>query len=205
MRTLTRAATISASWAAGIAKAAVMVVTAAAMWGAPPMVGDVAAADAGGAARKVFVATRPPVPLPGIAVMTAEGEPEELTEALPRGVPVVLNLWATWCAPCVAELPALARMAAAVGGGLGVVALSVDRDGPRAVGAFLVGNRITGLTVKLDPRGEALPALGVRGLPVTLLLDAHHREVARFEGAAEWDSPEVIAKVRALVGAERAE
>lgn len=186
MRTLTRAAMISATLALAI-----------------PFAGPPSACAAGG--TKTFVATRPSVPIPEIAVLSTEGEPETLSDAFPRGVPVVLNLWATWCAPCVAELPSLARMSAVLGGDAGVVALSVDRGGPLAVGKFLVGNGITGLTVKLDPRGDALPALGVRGLPVTLLLDADHREVARYEGAAEWDSPEIIAKVRMLVGAKRAE
>lgn len=155
---------------------------------------------AAAAGPRDFVMADPPRPLPEIAVLTAEGAPETLAAALPPGRPAVLNLWATWCAPCVEELPALARLQRALGDAATVAALSVDRGGPRVVGAFLAKTGISGLTIRLDPLAESLPALRTRGLPTTLVLDREHREVARLEGPTDWDSPETVARLKVLMG-----
>lgn len=118
-----------------------------------------------------------------------------------RGQGVVLNLWATWCAPCVAEMPALSRLAAAVKqDGIVVLPLSSDRGGAKVVEAFYQRLGLTGLDIWLDPRGVAGRAWGARGLPTTLLIGRDGTERARLEGEAAWDAPDAIAQVRALLG-----
>lgn len=156
-----------------------------------------AVAPVGAAGIKTFVEKNPPQPLPQTDVMTMEGEPTTLAKALPAGKPAVVNLWATWCAPCVKELPALADLQKLLGENAAVVTLSVDRGGAYAVGAFFAKTGITGLRTLVDPRAESLQTLQARGLPTTILVDAQGREVARFEGPAEWDSAEVAAEVKA--------
>jgi thiol-disulfide isomerase/thioredoxin len=162
--------------------------------------GDAASAIRGGAASaaglKTFVVVNPPRALPEITVMTMEGNVETLAAALPPGKPAVVNLWATWCVPCVKELPSLARLQTLLGDKATVTALSVDRGGAHTVGAFLAKTGIAGLNIRLDPRAESLQALQARGMPTTLLLNAAHREVARFEGPAEWDEPDIATEVK---------
>lgn len=155
-----------------------------------------ATAPAGAAGIKTFVDIEPPQPLPQADVMTMEGEPTTLAKALPAGKPAVVNLWATWCAPCVKELPALVNLQKLLGDGATVVTLSVDRGGAYAVGAFFAKTGIEGLKTLVDPRAESLQTLQARGLPTTILVDAHGREVARYEGPAEWDSADMAALVK---------
>lgn len=149
---------------------------------------------------KGFKDITPPAMLPDVAVMTLTGEPTTLARALPTGKPAVVNLWAIWCPPCIKELPALARLQAALGDRAVVVALSEDRGGPKSVGEFIDKTGLKGLLVLTDPRAESLQELKARGLPTTLLLDAKHHEVARMEGDGDWDNPATVADVRARLG-----
>ena len=105
-----------------------------------------------------------------------------------EGKIVVLNFWATWCPPCRAEMPSIARLERAMAGqDLAVIALSTDRfDTPR-VAAFLDKIGATTLSVWHDRRGELAREAAVLGMPVTVLLDRQGREIARLQGEAEWD------------------
>lgn len=137
--------------------------------------------------------------LPPITFQDAEGQ--EKTPADFAGQGLVLNLWATWCPPCVAEMPALAKMAAALSGDrIAVLPLSSDRGGKPVVDAFYQRVGLSGLGVWLDPRGAAARALGARGLPTTVIVDRMGQERARLEGDAAWDTPAMIEAVRRLVG-----
>jgi thiol-disulfide isomerase/thioredoxin len=143
--------------------------------------------------------TVPPRPLPEIAFTDAEGAPRRMADFAGQGV--LINLWATWCPPCVAEMPALDRLAGALEGeGFTVLALSSDRGGRAAVEPFYARVGIRRLGVWLDPRGAAARALGVRGLPTSVVVDREGRERARLEGAAAWDAPEFVAAIRRLIG-----
>ncbi len=137
-------------------------------------------------------------PLPeGLTFTDADGR-ETRFEAF-RGRALVVNFWATWCPPCVAEMPSLDRLHAQVArDGIEVLALSSDRGGRAQVEPFYQRTAIRNLGIWLDPRGAAGRALGLRGLPTTLLLDRRGLEVARLEGEAEWDHPQMVAALRRL-------
>jgi len=141
----------------------------------------------------------PPAALPPIRFVDAAGKPRGL--AAYRGRGVVLNLWATWCAPCVAELPSLAALSRAVAGeNIAVLALSSDRGGAATVERFYAAHRIVGLPVLLDPEGAAMAMLGARGIPTTYLIGPDGRERGWIEGAQDWAAPAAIAQVKALLG-----
>ncbi|WP_426954772.1 TlpA family protein disulfide reductase [Muricoccus radiodurans] len=140
-----------------------------------------------------------PKPLPDLVFTDGEGKETRLTDFAGRGV--VLNLWATWCPPCVAEMPALDRLAGVLeADGIAVVALSSDRGGGAQVESFYARTGVKKLGIWLDPRGVATRALGPRGLPTTVLIDRAGRERARLEGDAAWDGPALLADVRRLCG-----
>ena len=139
-----------------------------------------------------------PRAVPAITWHDADGQPHTLAELAGRGV--VLNLWATWCAPCVAELPSLAAFARkAAPDGIAVLALSVDRGGAAAVARYFAVHDIQGLAVLTDPMSAAAQLLGTRGVPTTLVIDRQGRERARLEGGTDWSTPQALAAVRKLV------
>ncbi len=114
-----------------------------------------------------------------------------------RGRVVVLNLWATWCAPCVEEMPALDRLQAAVKEAA-VLPVSVDRD-PAAARAFFEKHGIRHLPVLSAKASAIFKAVGDNRLPVTIVFDAAGREVERHVGKREWDSPATVARLKALL------
>ncbi len=137
---------------------------------------------------------------PAAAIAFTDAEGRERTLADFAGSGLVINLWATWCPPCVAEMPALDRLQAMLAGeGIAVLALSSDRGGRAQVEPFYARVGIRNLAIWLDPRGAAGRAMGVRGLPTTVLVDRRGMERARLEGEAEWDAPPLVAAVRRLV------
>ncbi len=121
-----------------------------------------------------------------------------------RGRVVLVNLWATWCAPCRHEVPSISRLHAARGGDdFLVAAISVDRGGAEKSLAFLKEVDADNLPLFVDPTTRIGRALGAYGLPITILLDREGQEVARLVGPAEWDSPEALALIDALIAEGR--
>ncbi len=139
-------------------------------------------------------------PRPVPEVRFTDGEGRDLSLDRFRGKVVLLNLWATWCAPCRREMPALDRLQARLGGDdFEVLALAVDRGGAAKVKAFLDELGIERLGLYVDSSTRALRALGAYGLPTTLLIDRAGNEVMRVIGATEWDGAEIGDLVRHLI------
>ncbi len=137
-------------------------------------------------------------PMPAVSFLDGGGASHSLAGF--AGTGVVLNVWATWCAPCVAEMPALAALARKLAGsGIVVAPLSIDHGGAAAVRRFYAGHHIAGLGVWTDAEGDAGRALGVRGVPTTFVIDRQGREAAVLEGAADWGSDAAATAIRALV------
>ncbi|MGQ0659766.1 TlpA family protein disulfide reductase [Sphingosinicella sp.] len=113
-----------------------------------------------------------------------QGRPTSL--AAFRGRPLLVNLWATWCGPCIVEMPALDRLAAREAERMQVLAISQDTDGREAVTRFFAARSFQRLQPYLDPRLDIMMALRVDTLPTTILYDAEGREVWRMTGMAEW-------------------
>ena len=146
-----------------------------------------------------LVRTEPPAIPAAAGFQEGDGTARTLSDYAGRGL--VVNLWATWCVPCVVEMPELQELARKVAGaGILVLPLSSDRGGAEVVRRFYAANRIDGLPILLDPRGDAARAWGVRGLPTTLVIDRQGRERGRVEGAIDWASPATIAALTRLVG-----
>jgi thiol-disulfide isomerase/thioredoxin len=146
-----------------------------------------------------FTYTEPARPVPETQFTDAAGD--TVTLASFRGQVVLLNFWATWCAPCIREMPALDRLQGDLGGrDFTVLIVSEDRGGAKVAVPFLRKLGLTRLDTYLDPKGALSRAMGLNGLPTTVLIDRDGREVGRVQGAAEWDAPEAKALIRHFMG-----
>ncbi len=142
-----------------------------------------------------FTLYETPRPLADMRFKDGSGRAGSLADF--RGKIVLLNIWATWCTPCRREMPTLDRLQAGLGGPeFEVVALSIDRKGLQVVSAFYAEIGISHLAAYIDGSGKAAGALGIRGMPTTLLIDRDGRELGRLVGPAEWDSAEMVAFIR---------
>ena len=177
----------------------------AAMFGTPALIGATllapGASRQGWAAKGLEKLREAANPAPAAMISFTDADGKETGLAAFAGQGLVVNLWATWCPPCVAEMPALDRLLAMVRAErIAVLALSSDRGGRAKVEPFYQRLGLKELAIWLDPLGAAARALGARGLPTTVIIDRVGREVARLEGEAVWDAPELVAAVQRLVG-----
>jgi len=141
--------------------------------------------------------TEPAKPAPAEAFTGAGGRLHELGEF--RGKVVVVNLWAPWCGPCVKELPALAVLQKAVPRDrLVVVPVDVGRESVTEAQAFLNSHGAGTLTTYSDSNAALLRAFGGYGLPMTAVIDAQGKEIARAEGAPDWAHPDSVAYLKQL-------
>jgi thiol-disulfide isomerase/thioredoxin len=145
-----------------------------------------------------FVLAKEPIPLPEIKFTGEDGKPLSLDAF--KGKVVLLNLWATWCAPCRKEMPDLDRLQGALGSEkFLVVAISIDRTGVNGAKAFLDKVGVKRLEAYADETMRSSSALRVVGMPTTLLLDLDGREVGRLTGPAKWDGADAKALIGSMV------
>jgi peroxiredoxin len=116
-----------------------------------------------------------------------------------RGKLVLLNFWATWCPPCVAEMPVLEKLHQDLGArGFAVVAVSIDTQGKKLVAPFWEKSGLT-LPSLLDTSGEVATRYGVRALPTSFLINARGEIIGRILGPREWDSDQARTALRRLL------
>ena len=153
-----------------------------------------------GAATATAAAPMPPINTIDLS-HAGEAAPKVMFEKSPgaktsvagfRGQRVLVNLWATWCAPCIAEMPDLDKLAAAKGAKLLVLPLSQDMEGWQAVNKFFKPGKFKMLKPMLDQPGSFAEKIGARGLPMSVLYDEKGREVWRVAGTLKWGSAEVM-------------
>jgi thiol-disulfide isomerase/thioredoxin len=148
-----------------------------------------------------FIAESAPQPAPVTAFTDTDGNPASFADF--KGKPVVVNLWATWCKPCLKEMPSLDSLQSALDDKLVVAAISEDHGGAERVGPFVAAMGLKKLKIYLDPQSDVGHAFHVRGLPTSIVIDRAGRVVGRVEGAAEWDSETMMEVLRPLLGAAR--
>ena len=144
-----------------------------------------------------LVTFEPPTAAPNFQLVDLTGEARQLSDY--RGQYVVLNFWATWCPPCLAEMPAMEKLYQHYRErGLVVVAVSSDVEGGSVVQPFIDKLRLT-FPVLLDPEGRVSASYGARNLPMTFLLDRDGRVIAAAEGAREWYSEEALSSLEEII------
>jgi thiol-disulfide isomerase/thioredoxin len=167
---------------------------------APPGIG--AAAENGAAAPErtqlgEFVPSPQPSPAPEIRLTDAAGNSVSLADF--QGRLALVNLWATWCEPCLREMPSLERLQSRFGDRIVVLAVSEDRGGSKIVEPFIAKLGLKSVKTYLDPKSAVGHAFEVRGLPTSLLIDREGKVIGRVEGAAEWDSPKMLGVLEPLL------
>lgn len=144
-----------------------------------------------------FALAAKPAVVPQVAIGDASGA--RLSLAAFKGKYVLLNLWATWCGPCVKELPALAKLkSAAAGDKFAVVAVDVGRNTAAEARTFLDAHDARALDTYVDSNTALLRAFSAFGLPLTVLIDPQGREIGRAVGPAAWDNKDAIAYFKSL-------
>lgn len=126
-------------------------------------------------------------PMPDVELFNASDEQATLADA--KGRPVLVNLWASWCAPCVKELPTLDELSRREGGPL-VIAVAQESAGRTSVDAFLETHGIESLESWRDPKMALSGALGVQVMPTTVYYDSSGRELWRYVGDLDWTGEE---------------
>jgi thiol-disulfide isomerase/thioredoxin len=165
--------------------------------GANPAAADVAALRDGD--MKKLALHEAPVPVPDVVLLDAEDGEHSLADY--KGKWVVLNFWATWCAPCRREMPSLERLQLAMPE-IAVVPVATGRNAVEGIKRFFEEAGVKTLPILRDPQSTLAREMSVMGLPVTVILNPEGEEVARLIGDAEWDSASAKAVLGALMAGQ---
>jgi thiol-disulfide isomerase/thioredoxin len=144
-----------------------------------------------------FIPASPPHRAPQVSFTDVDGKTLNLSDF--AGKLVLVNLWATWCAPCRHEMPSLQRLQTQLGDKIAILAISEDMEGNKAVEPFIAKLGLNAVKTYLDPKNAVGRAFGVDGLPTSFLIDRQGRVLGRVEGEAEWDSPKMLAIIEPLL------
>lgn len=177
-----------------IRRAAVASLALLSIWIAAPTLAEAANPEPG-----QLIETKPAKPVPELTLTDLDQE-QPASLAAYKGKPLIVNLWATWCGPCIKEMPSLMRLSSYLKDkGIIVVAISEDRGGKFVVDPFVKEHGISGIPIYLDKTMSTLKALKQTAiLPMTLLIDAEGQEIGRVLGDREWDSPASKAELEKL-------
>jgi thiol-disulfide isomerase/thioredoxin len=154
---------------------------------------------AGGMSR--FEKAKAPKPLPDLAFQDADDKPRRFADF--HGRALLINFWATWCVPCVKEMPSLDRLQAMFPKDKFVILpLSIDGPTKPKVAPFYKDKKLANLGIYFDQGRKAMQGLGVTLLPTSILVDPQGRELGRLEGDADWDLPDGVALMKAAVASQ---
>lgn len=149
-------------------------------------------------AMKRFKRTSPPKPMPDLEFLDADDKPMRLANL--TGKVTLINLWATWCAPCVKEMPSLDSLQSVLPKDrFLVLPISLDGSSKSKVAPFYREQKLAHLGIYYDKGRKAMSVLGVSLLPTSILVDPAGRELGRIEGDADWDTPEGVALMKAAL------
>ena len=124
----------------------------------------------------------------------------KVTLELFDGKVVLLNFWASWCPPCIRELPSINRLQAKLGGDkFTVIALNIDRGGKPIASRFKQKLKLDKLDLHVDPKNAVARLLKIKALPTTIVFDSKGREVGKMEAAAEWDAKEALSLIQYFI------
>lgn len=145
-----------------------------------------------------FEKAKVPKPLPDLEFQNADDKPLRFADF--RGKALLINFWATWCAPCVKEMPSLDRLQAKFPKDkFLVLPLSIDGPTRPKVAPFYKDQKLAHLGIYFDKGRKAMQGLNVSLLPTSILVDPMGRELGRLEGDADWDMPEGVALMTAAI------
>jgi thiol-disulfide isomerase/thioredoxin len=138
-------------------------------------------------------------PAPEISFTDMAGNPASLADF--KGKFLILNLWATWCQPCLKEMPSLIALQQRLGTALTIIAVSEDRGGANVVQPFVAEHQLNKLKLYLDPKSTVTHALAVRGLPTSFAIDGDGKILGKVEGGGDWDGNAMRALLAKLMPA----
>jgi thiol-disulfide isomerase/thioredoxin len=134
-----------------------------------------------------FIEQIPPKPAPNTPFISPDGKIINLHDL--KGTWMLLNFWATWCAPCVRELPSIYELQKnTITNKFKVLLISIDKAGRQTYEPFLENLNLQALKSASDPRSKLMRSLKLTGVPTTLLLDPSGHIVGRLTGDANWSS-----------------
>ena len=142
-----------------------------------------------------FEKAKEPKPLPDLPFLDADDKPHSFADL--KGKVLLVNFWATWCAPCVKEMPSLDRLQAALGKDkFAILPLSLDGPSRPKVAPFYEDKKLANIGIWFDKGRKLMQAFDVSILPTSILVDATGKVVGRLEGEADWDKPDAIALLK---------